>query len=177
LLKLLPLFICFACSVLAVISSQNFPCSIFFLLILKFVSLLRDSKILASGVLYRAQVVGWPPIRSYRKNTMATNQQKISKEDSEAKPGQGFLYVKVSMDGAPYLRKIDLKTYKNYKELSIALEKMFSGFSTGEMSRVTLWFCKVVQYIILRVLKRVVIEIHHSTQPFKRQHIWLEVKH
>jgi auxin-responsive protein IAA len=108
---------------------------------------------------------------------MATNQQKISKEDAEAKPGQGFLYVKVGMDGAPYLRKIDLKTYKNYKELSIALEKMFSGFSTGEMSRVTLWFCKVVQYIILRVIKWVVIEIHHSTQPLKKQHIWLELKH
>jgi auxin-responsive protein IAA len=47
---------------------------------------------------------------------------------------------KVSMDGAPYLRKIDLKTYKNYKDLSTALEKMFSGFSNGEMSRVILHF-------------------------------------
>jgi len=80
----------------------------------------------------KAQVVGWPPIRSYRKNTMATTQQKGSKEDAEAKQGQGFLYVKVSMDGAPYLRKIDLKTYKNYKDLSTALEKMFSGFSNGK---------------------------------------------
>ncbi|CAL4896309.1 unnamed protein product [Urochloa decumbens] len=80
----------------------------------------------------KAQVVGWPPIRSYRKNTMATTQLKSSKEDAEAKQGQGFLYVKVSMDGAPYLRKIDLKTYKNYKDLSTALEKMFSGFSTGK---------------------------------------------
>ena len=85
-------------------------------------------------------MVGWPPIRSYRKNTMATTQQKGSKEDAEAKQGQGFLYVKVSMDGAPYLRKIDLKTYKNYKDLSTALEKMFSGFSNGEMSRVILHF-------------------------------------
>jgi hypothetical protein len=42
------------------------------------------------------------------------------------------------MDGAPYLRKVDLKTYKNYKDLSTALEKMFIGFTTGEMSRVTL---------------------------------------
>jgi auxin-responsive protein IAA len=80
----------------------------------------------------KAQVVGWPPIRSYRKNTMATNQLKSSKEDAEAKQGQGFLYVKVSMDGAPYLRKIDLKTYKNYKDLSTALEKMFIGFTTGK---------------------------------------------
>ncbi|KAG2615640.1 hypothetical protein PVAP13_3NG046400 [Panicum virgatum] len=58
--------------------------------------------------------------------------KKGSKEDAEAKQGQGFLYVKVSMDGAPYLRKIDLKTYKNYKDLSTALEKMFSGFSNGK---------------------------------------------
>jgi auxin-responsive protein IAA len=66
----------------------------------------------------RAQVVGWPPIRSYRKNTMAMNQD--------------CLYVKVSMDGAPYLRKVDLKMYSNYKELSLALEKMFSSFTVGE---------------------------------------------
>ncbi|KAL5227187.1 hypothetical protein ABZP36_015452 [Zizania latifolia] len=80
----------------------------------------------------KAQVVGWPPIRSYRKNTMATNQLKSSKEDVDAKQGQGFLYVKVSMDGAPYLRKVNLKTYKNYKDMSLALEKMFIGFSTGK---------------------------------------------
>lgn len=79
---------------------------------------------------------------------MATTQQKSIKEDAETKQGQGFLYVKVSMDGAPYLRKIDLKTYKNYKDLSTALEKMFSGFSTGEMSRVTLHFYKS-QYVIV----------------------------
>ncbi|EAZ11141.1 hypothetical protein OsJ_00990 [Oryza sativa Japonica Group] len=79
-----------------------------------------------------AQVVGWPPIRSYRKNTMATNQIKSNKEDVDAKQGQGFLYVKVSMDGAPYLRKVDLKTYKNYKDMSLGLEKMFIGFSTGK---------------------------------------------
>ncbi|XP_072965970.1 auxin-responsive protein IAA17 [Typha angustifolia] len=79
----------------------------------------------------KAQVVGWPPIRSYRKNTMAINTSK-SKEDAETKQGLECLYVKVSMDGAPYLRKVDLKTYNNYKELSSALEKMFSGFTIGQ---------------------------------------------
>jgi len=39
--------------------------------------------------------------------------------------------VKVSMDGAPYLRKVDLKMYSTYKELSSALEKMFSCFPMG----------------------------------------------
>ncbi|KAI7980440.1 Auxin-induced protein 22D [Camellia lanceoleosa] len=34
------------------------------------------------------------------------------------------MYVKVSMDGAPYLRKIDLKIYQSYQELLKALENM-----------------------------------------------------
>lgn len=75
----------------------------------------------------KAQVVGWPPIRSYRKNTMAINPSK-NKDDVDG----GCLYVKVSMDGAPYLRKVDLKTYCKYKELSSALEKMFGGFTVAQ---------------------------------------------
>ena len=39
--------------------------------------------------------------------------------------------MKVSMDGAPYLRKVDLKTCKNYVELSKALEKMFNSVTLG----------------------------------------------
>ncbi|KAI3934457.1 hypothetical protein MKW92_012862, partial [Papaver armeniacum] len=43
--------------------------------------------------------------------------------------GPGALYVKVGMDGAPYLRKVDLNTYFcDYQELSLSLEKMFSCF-------------------------------------------------
>ncbi|KAF2303941.1 hypothetical protein GH714_024780 [Hevea brasiliensis] len=76
----------------------------------------------------KAQVVGWPPIRSFRKNTMASHTPK-NDDDAEAKLGSGFLYIKVSMDGAPYLRKVDLKTHGSYTELSSALEKMFSCFT------------------------------------------------
>ncbi|OMO96338.1 hypothetical protein COLO4_15352 [Corchorus olitorius] len=72
----------------------------------------------------KAQVVGWPPIRSYRKNCL---QQKKSEAEI------GGIYVKVSMDGAPYLRKIDLKVYKGYPELLKALEDMFK-FKVGEYS-------------------------------------------
>jgi len=82
----------------------------------------------------RAQVVGWPPIRSFRKNTLATK-----KNDGEGKTGSSCLYVKVSMDGAPYLRKVDIKTYSNYAELSSALEKMFSCFSIGIISPFTVY--------------------------------------
>jgi AUX/IAA family len=62
---------------------------------------------------------------------MAITPPKNKEDAAEAKQGAGCLYVKVSMDGAPYLRKVDLQTYRNYKDLSIALEKMFSGFTSG----------------------------------------------
>ncbi|XP_073066685.1 auxin-responsive protein IAA8-like isoform X1 [Primulina eburnea] len=78
----------------------------------------------------KAQVVGWPPIRSYRKNTLASNTKNNNEVDG--KPGPGALFVKVSMDGAPYLRKVDLRMYSTYAELSTALEKMFSCFTLGQ---------------------------------------------
>ncbi|MBA0588658.1 hypothetical protein Gorai_001753, partial [Gossypium raimondii] len=74
----------------------------------------------------KAQVVGWPPVRSYRKNIMANQ-----KNSSEESGNSGAALVKVSMDGAPYLRKVDLKMYKSYQELSDALAKMFSSFTMG----------------------------------------------
>lgn len=61
--------------------------------------------------------MGWPPVRSYRKNTL----QQKKEEQGE---GSG-MYVKVSMAGAPYLRKIDLNVYKSYPELLKALGNMF----------------------------------------------------
>nr|AVQ94621.1 Aux/IAA3 [Carya cathayensis] len=75
--------------------------------------------------LAKAQVVGWPPIRSFRRNSF--QQKKTDQGD-----GAG-MYVKVSMDGAPYLRKVDLKVYKSYPELLTALENMFK-FTIGEYS-------------------------------------------
>ncbi|XP_043713328.1 auxin-responsive protein IAA9-like isoform X2 [Telopea speciosissima] len=78
----------------------------------------------------KAEVVGWPPIRSFRKNTLATTSK--NNDEVDGKPGPGALFVKVSMDGAPYLRKVDLRTYSAYQELSSALEKMFSCFTIGQ---------------------------------------------
>ncbi|XP_052188419.1 auxin-induced protein 22B-like [Diospyros lotus] len=71
----------------------------------------------------KAQVVGWPPIRSYRKNTFLPKKNEV----------ETGVYVKVSMDGAPYLRKIDLKVYNGYPELLKALENMFK-LTIGEYS-------------------------------------------
>jgi len=66
------------------------------------------------------KIVGWPPIRSYRKNSL---------QEADV----GGIFVKVSMDGAPYLRKIDLQVYGGYPELLKALETMFK-LTIGEYS-------------------------------------------
>jgi auxin-responsive protein IAA len=81
----------------------------------------------------KAQAVGWPPVRSFRKNIMTVQSEKNKTKDDGEKSANSITgsFVKVSMDGAPYLRKIDLKMYNSYKELSAALEKMFSSFTTG----------------------------------------------
>ncbi|XP_042058431.1 auxin-responsive protein IAA1-like [Salvia splendens] len=71
----------------------------------------------------KAQIVGWPPVKSYRKSTAAA-------KNEEAESG---MYVKVSMDGAPYLRKIDIRLYNGYSHLLTALEDMFK-LSIGEYS-------------------------------------------
>lgn len=84
----------------------------------------------------KAQVVGWPPVRSFRKNIVNNNVQKSNNKE-EVQGGTsgrnhgntGAAFVKVSMDGAPYLRKVDLKVYKSYQELSDSLAKMFSSFT------------------------------------------------
>nr|KYP37454.1 Auxin-responsive protein IAA9 [Cajanus cajan] len=78
----------------------------------------------------KAQVVGWPPIRSFRKNSLATTSK--NNDEVDGKPGPAALFVKVSMDGAPYLRKVDLRNYTTYQELSSSLEKMFSCFTLGQ---------------------------------------------
>ncbi|XP_004302956.1 PREDICTED: auxin-responsive protein IAA17 [Fragaria vesca subsp. vesca] len=57
----------------------------------------------------KAQVVGWPPVRGSRRNLM-----------------KSCKYVKVAVDGAPYLRKMDLEMCKSYQQLLGALEDLFS---------------------------------------------------
>ncbi|KAK3210793.1 hypothetical protein Dsin_015499 [Dipteronia sinensis] len=65
----------------------------------------------------KAQVVGWPPVRSSRKKSL-----EMSK------------LVKVSVDGAPYLRKVDLHMHTSYQQLFRALEQIFTCFTIHECS-------------------------------------------
>ncbi|QCE08930.1 auxin-responsive protein IAA1-like [Vigna unguiculata] len=60
----------------------------------------------------KEQVVGWPPVRASRKNAM-----------------KSCKFVKVAVDGAPYLRKVDLELYDSYEHLMTELETMFCGLA------------------------------------------------
>ncbi|PKA60721.1 Auxin-responsive protein IAA30 [Apostasia shenzhenica] len=87
----------------------------------------------------KVQAVGWPPVRSFRKNVLSHGSREEKEKASGAAAGAagaggGGAFVKVSMDGAPYLRKVDLKMYRSYQELSTALEKMFSSFTGANCS-------------------------------------------
>ncbi|CAJ1955168.1 unnamed protein product [Sphenostylis stenocarpa] len=60
----------------------------------------------------KEQMVGWPPVRASRKNAM-----------------KSCKFVKVAVDGAPYLRKVDLEMYDSYEHLMRDLETMFCGLA------------------------------------------------
>ncbi|KAM0924626.1 hypothetical protein ACQ4PT_004596 [Festuca glaucescens] len=89
----------------------------------------------------KVQVVGWPPVGAYRKGTFQSAASTAEKEKGAGevreavagkRSGGGGLYVKVSMDGAPYLRKVDLRSYGGYGELRAALDKLFGCFSSPD---------------------------------------------
>ncbi|CAA6666059.1 unnamed protein product [Spirodela intermedia] len=66
-------------------------------------------------------VVGWPPIRSFRKNLASSSFSKPSKS-----------LVKINMDGMPIGRKIDLKAHSSYDELSSAVNELFRGLIAAQ---------------------------------------------
>ncbi|KAL6656373.1 hypothetical protein ACP70R_007199 [Stipagrostis hirtigluma subsp. patula] len=53
-------------------------------------------------------------------------------------------FVKVSMDGTPYLRKVDVEAYDDYGELVEALNEMFCCASIGLMDGYGAWEHAVV---------------------------------
>ncbi|XP_044339013.1 auxin-responsive protein IAA2 isoform X2 [Triticum aestivum] len=79
-----------------------------------------------------APVVGWPPVRSFRRN-LAASKPSSSKEDGRASKDKGAdepagrkgLFVKVNMDGVPIGRKVELKEDGSYADLSATVDKLF----------------------------------------------------
>ncbi|KAH1084862.1 hypothetical protein AAZX31_07G013600 [Glycine max] len=97
------------------------------------------SKRTASG-----PVVGWPPIRSFRKNIASgstsnsklpsgSQQQhqnvvpgKVASQKPTDNSGKG-LFVKINMDGVAIGRKVDINAYDSYEKLSSAVDELFRG--------------------------------------------------
>ncbi|KAJ4840274.1 hypothetical protein Tsubulata_024972 [Turnera subulata] len=110
-----------------------------------------------------SQVVGWPPIRAYRMNSLVNqakaqraeedkgiSEKEKAKDVSKKKICNGNTtnangsekmhlgFVKVNMDGVPIGRKVDLNAHASYETLAQTLEDMFfrsssTMSSTGEM--------------------------------------------
>ncbi|VAH79333.1 unnamed protein product [Triticum turgidum subsp. durum] len=82
-----------------------------------------------------APVVGWPPIRSFRRNLASTS---ASKQPPEPQIGEANAkavldckkspLVKINMDGIPIGRKVDLAACDSYERLSLAVKDLFHGF-------------------------------------------------
>uniref|UniRef100_A0A0E0DMZ2 Auxin-responsive protein n=1 Tax=Oryza meridionalis TaxID=40149 RepID=A0A0E0DMZ2_9ORYZ len=74
-----------------------------------------------------APVVGWPPVRSFRRN--------LASSSSSSKPPRGgkvARFVKVNMDGVPIGRKVDLAAHGGYGELSAAVDRLFRGLLAAQ---------------------------------------------
>ncbi|KAL9251351.1 Auxin-responsive protein IAA11-like protein [Drosera capensis] len=103
------------------------------------------------GAVGSSQVVGWPPIRSYRMNSLANQAKSVAPGDfdsaqaeskgmsvgygSRDKAGAGpvrrghmrsSLFVKVTMDGIGIGRKVDLDAHSSYESMALTLEDMFT---------------------------------------------------
>ncbi|KAL3511734.1 hypothetical protein ACH5RR_024451 [Cinchona calisaya] len=88
-----------------------------------------------------APVVGWPPIRSFRKNIASSSNLKstsgsqnvVSNKIEKAMENcQKGLFVKINMDGIPIGRKVDLKAYDSYEKLSSAVDELFRGLLSAQ---------------------------------------------
>ncbi|XP_065867571.1 auxin-responsive protein IAA26-like isoform X2 [Euphorbia lathyris] len=83
-------------------------------------------------------VVGWPPIRSFRKNLASSSSSKSAIDSQNESPKKKVasetavettckrgMFVKINMDGVPIGRKVDLKAYDSYEKLSSAVDELF----------------------------------------------------
>ncbi|KAJ3702289.1 hypothetical protein LUZ61_005994 [Rhynchospora tenuis] len=89
-----------------------------------------------------APVVGWPPVRSFRRNLASTSKTVLEPQKWASGTSAKFdnstkgLFVKINMDGVPIGRKIDLKAYDSYDKLSSAVDQLFRGLLADQRSEI-----------------------------------------
>lgn len=107
---------------------------------------------LTTLLLRSSQVVGWPPIKAYRMNSLVNQAKSPNPEEDKGVGGDDVMkdvankkvshgskntnsggkeikghigFVKVNMDGLAIGRKVDLNSHASYDTLAQALEEMF----------------------------------------------------
>lgn len=95
------------------------------------------------AILFSSQVAGWPPIGTYRMNSLVNHAKspipdkckttntmvdKTNYSNVETEGGlvRKSLFVKVNMDGVSIGRKIDLSAHSCYDTLAHTLDHMFT---------------------------------------------------
>ncbi|CAE5959973.1 unnamed protein product [Arabidopsis arenosa] len=95
-------------------------------------------------------VVGWPPVRSFRKNLANGSSSKLGNDSTtsngvflknqkcdddvktmEPKRQEG-MFVKINMYGVPIGRKVDLSAHNSYEQLSFTVDKLFRGLLAAQ---------------------------------------------
>lgn len=97
----------------------------------------------------KSPVIGWPPVRSSRKNATASGSVKQAgsklttsmiteeKDDGSSEKPKDALFVKVNMEGVPIGRKVDLTVYDNYEALYSGVDALFTGLLAGNLKNIT----------------------------------------
>uniref|UniRef100_A0A452Y5T3 Auxin-responsive protein n=1 Tax=Aegilops tauschii subsp. strangulata TaxID=200361 RepID=A0A452Y5T3_AEGTS len=84
-----------------------------------------------------APVVGWPPVRSFRRNLASSSSKPPAAEPHHGAGGKADCsiykgrFVKINMDGVPIGRKVDLKAHGSYGKLADAVDHLFQGLLAG----------------------------------------------
>ncbi|XP_020876142.1 auxin-responsive protein IAA28, partial [Arabidopsis lyrata subsp. lyrata] len=92
----------------------------------------KDTSFVSNNRVEVAPVVGWPPVRSSRRNLTAQLKEEMKKRESDE---EKELYVKINMEGVPIGRKVNLSAYNNYQQLSHAVDQLFSKKDSWDLNR------------------------------------------
>uniref|UniRef100_A0A1J3J2E4 Auxin-responsive protein n=1 Tax=Noccaea caerulescens TaxID=107243 RepID=A0A1J3J2E4_NOCCA len=95
-------------------------------------SFTKETSFVPNNRVEAAPVVGWPPVRSSRRNLTAQPKEEMKKRESDE---ERELYVKINMEGVAIGRKVNLSAFNNYQQLSHAVDWLFSKKVSSDLSR------------------------------------------
>ncbi|XP_010421444.1 PREDICTED: auxin-responsive protein IAA28-like isoform X1 [Camelina sativa] len=93
----------------------------------------KETSLVSNNRADAAPVVGWPPVRSSRRNLAAQLKEEMKKRESDHVEKE--LYVKINMEGVPIGRKVNLSAFNNYQQLSHAVDQLFSKKDSWDLNR------------------------------------------